>query len=59
MAIRYDDGRGVGISAPCVVCGAVTSLKCGHYDSGETIDVCRRLKLLGKDQRDKLKLGKL
>lgn len=59
MAERYDDGRGVALSAPCIVCGAATALKCGHFESGECIEVCQRLKNLGKKDRDKLRAGKL
>jgi hypothetical protein len=58
MAQRYDDGRGTAFSAPCIICGGVFA-KCGHWESGEAEEVCKRLKQLGKVNRDKLRKGQL
>ena len=64
MAQRYDDGAGVSLGSPCVICGGRLDISgdgngCGHWQSGETEAICTRLKRLGKKDRDKLRKGLL
>lgn len=47
MVHRYEQ-TGTSSSAPCVICGGKW-YSCGHID--DTIDVCARLKALGKAGR--------
>jgi hypothetical protein len=47
MVHRYE-ASGTSQSAPCIICGGKWP-SCGHRD--ETIDVCARLKKLGKAGR--------
>lgn len=51
--VRQFNAKRSSIYDPCIICGADV-LKCGHFDSGETIIVFDRLKDMGKAGRDRI-----
>lgn len=61
MAERYNDGNGVSLSSPCIICGGKLDLGsgegCDHWKTGQTEAIAQRLKNLGKRERDRLRKG--
>lgn len=51
--VRQFNAKRSSLQDPCIICGADV-LKCGHFDSGETILIFDRLKDMGKAGRDRI-----
>lgn len=51
--VRQFNAKRSSIYDPCIICGGVV-LKCGHFESGETVTIFDRLKDMGKAGRDRI-----